>query len=146
MPFAVGVGGTEGSPYRLLLLIKKRDGHNSKSKHTIVYPNIPSAITPVKHDDSLQIPKPHQQWTLHEGEPISTSPKDEPGPSCSNADPDFLKVTAPHLISQFELNDLVRDLSLSKMQAELLASRLQGWNFLQQGVKVSCRKHQQSLS
>jgi hypothetical protein len=35
-------------------------------------------------------------------------------------DHDFLKLTVPHLISQCELNDVVRDLSLLKIQAELL--------------------------
>jgi len=37
----------------------------------------------------------------------------------------------PHLLTQGELNDLVRDLKLSKKQAELLGSRLRGWNLLQ---------------
>jgi hypothetical protein len=61
-------------------------------------------------------------------------------------DPDFQQLSVPHLISQSELNDLVRDLNLSKIQAGLLASRLQGWNLIQQGVrKVSYRKRQQSL-
>ena len=64
--------------------------HNLKSKHTIVYPNIPSALRPVEHDYSLSIPKPPQQWTLHVEESTSTSPEDEPGPSRSNVDPDFL--------------------------------------------------------
>jgi hypothetical protein len=39
--------------------------------------------------------------------------------------------------TEFEFKDLVRDLNLSKIQAELLVSRLKGWNLLQQGVKVS---------
>ena len=54
--------------------------------------------------------------------------------------------TVPHLISQPELNDLVRDLNLSKIQAELSASCLQGWNLLQQSVKAPYRKRQQWLS
>jgi hypothetical protein len=37
----------------------------------------------------------------------------------------------PHLIAQSELNDLVRDLNLSKAQAELLVSRLKQWNLLE---------------
>jgi len=43
----------------------------------------------------------------------------------------------PHLITQEELNDLVRDLSLSKEKAEILGSRLQEWNLLQEGTKIS---------
>jgi len=57
-----------------------------------------------------------------EEEPTNKSPKNESGPSSSN----FPELTVLHLISQSELNDLVRDLNLSKIQVELLASRLQG--------------------
>ena len=55
-------------------------------------------------------------------------------------DPDFPELTAPHLVSQSGLNDLARDLNLSKIEAELSASRLQGWNFIQQGVKSVIRE------
>ena len=51
----------------------------------------------------------------------------------SSVDPDFPKIIV-HLISQSELNDLVRGLNLSKIQPELLASSLQGLNLLLQGV------------
>jgi len=108
------------SSYRLQLLTKI-DGHNFKSKHIIVYPSIPSAPRPVEHGNSLPNPKPPQQWTLHE-EPNSTSPEDEPGPSCSNVDSDFPELTVPYLISLSELNDHVTDLNLSKIQAELVTS------------------------
>jgi hypothetical protein len=55
--------------------LTKIDGHISKTKHTIVYSNIPSALRPVEHDVSLPIPKPPQQLTLHAKEPTNTSPK-----------------------------------------------------------------------
>jgi len=74
----------------------KIDGHNSKSKRTIVYSNIPSALRPVERVDSLPIPKPPRQNTLHE-EPTSTSPEDEPGPPGSSLDPDFLERTVPYI-------------------------------------------------
>jgi hypothetical protein len=125
--------------------VTKIDGHNSKATHNVGYSNIPSALRPVEHDDSLSIPKPPQQLTVHEEETTSTSPGDESGLSCSNVDPDFPKLTVPHLISQSELNDLARDLNLSKTQAELLASPLQGWIFYSR-FEVSCRKCQKSLS
>ena len=43
----------------------------------------------------------------------------------------------PILITQCKLNDLVRDLSLTKQQSELLASRLQEWNLLDEDARVS---------
>jgi len=42
----------------------------------------------------------------------------------------------PHLLTQGDLSDNVRDLNLSKKQAELLGSRLKGWNLLRQDTKV----------
>jgi hypothetical protein len=42
-----------------------------------------------------------------------------------------------HIITAGELNDLVRDLHLTKNQSELLASRLQGWNLLNADAKVT---------
>ena len=41
------------------------------------------------------------------------------------------------------INDLVRDLNLSQLQEEFLASHLRWWNLSQQGVKVPYRKFQQ---
>jgi len=116
--------------------LTKIDAHNSGSKHTIVYPNIPSALTPVVLDGSLSVPKPPLQWTLHEEELTNTYPEHETGPSCSSVHPDLPERILPHLISQSELNDLVRHLSLSKIRAEQLAPRLQGGNLLQQVVSV----------
>ena len=43
----------------------------------------------------------------------------------------------PHLISQTEMNDLVRDLGLSKTKSELLVSRLKGWNLLQAETNIT---------
>jgi hypothetical protein len=61
------------------------------------------------------------------------------------SDPDFQPSTSnkPHLISQGELNDLVRDLNLSKSQAEFLGSLLQGWNLLQKNTNISIFRYRQ---
>jgi hypothetical protein len=48
--------------------------------------------------------------------------------SCSSSE--------PHLLTQGDLDDLVCNLNLSKKEAEILSSRLKGWNLLQQGSKV----------
>ena len=42
----------------------------------------------------------------------------------------------PHLLTQGGQNDIVRDLNLSKKQAELLGSRLKGWNLVRRDTKV----------
>ena len=54
--------------------------------------------------------------------------------------------SAPHILTQDELNDLVRDLELSKSKTELLASRLQQWNLLKENVQItSFRNRRQQL-
>ena len=45
--------------------------------------------------------------------------------------------TRPHCFNQVKLNDLVRDLNLSKEASELLALRLNEKNLLQHGTKVT---------
>ncbi|UYV76607.1 hypothetical protein LAZ67_14001436 [Cordylochernes scorpioides] len=45
-------------------------------------------------------------------------------------------LSEPHLLTQGDLNDLVRYLDLSKRQSGLLGSRLKGWNLLHKGTKV----------
>lgn len=58
-----------------------------------------------------------------------------------------LEDDAPHPFSQKELNDLVRDLSLSKDSAELLASRLKEKNLLSDSARISFfrNRHQEYL-
>jgi len=56
-----------------------------------------------------------------------------------DSDPTFSGASSsnePHLLTQVDLNDIVRGLNLSKKQAELLGSRLKGWNRLRQDTKV----------
>ena len=43
----------------------------------------------------------------------------------------------PHWITQEDLNDLARDLYLSKQLLELLASRLKQWNLVQEDVRIT---------
>jgi hypothetical protein len=147
IPFAVRVVCWEQKDHLsdCYFCLTKIYDHNSKSKHAIVYPNIPSAPRLVEHDDSLPNPKPPQQWTVHEENQPAPLPEDEPGLSSSNVDPDFPE-RCEHLISQSEL-DLVRDLNLWKIQPEPLASSLQGLNLLEYGVyKESYSQRQHSLS
>ena len=61
---------------------------------------------------------------------------------CTEEEHDF-----PILINQHMLNDLVRDLGLSKVKAELLSSRLKQWNLLEASTKITFyRQRQEELS
>ena len=112
----------------------------TKKKWTIECPNIPSALRPVPHGEGLPVPDPPKEFSIDsDGEEESERTSGSPQPSTSNDD---LYVchgasSAPHILTQAELNDLVRDLELSKAKAELLGSRLQEWNLLQENVRVT---------
>ena len=78
-------------------------------------------------------------------EPASTSTESEE--DLNESDPSFQHESAPLLINQERLNDLVRDLYLSKEKAEVLRSRLQQWNLLQPGTTIlSFRSRNQILA
>ena len=113
--------------------IKK--GFNRKKKSVIEYPNIPSAIRPVPHSDELPIPE-SREIDLLRSDNAESSEECSVSEPCTSRNEEFGVTTEPHLINENKLNDLVRDLDLPKVKAELLASRLKQWNLLQSGVKV----------
>ena len=83
-------------------------------------------------------PLPPESYSLDLDDYHDDNDPTGPGPSTST-DPDFkLPHSSPkcHLISQSELNDLVRDLELPKSKAELLGFKLQQWNLVESDVKV----------
>ena len=113
-------------------------GYNHKARKKIVYPSLPSAIRPVEHSDELPVPIPPE--TLPE--PMAESSES----SCDSEFQDDSSCTnCPHLINQHELNDLVRDLDLTKNKSELLGFRLQQWNLLAPGTKVSVYRRRSEL-
>jgi hypothetical protein len=140
MPFAVPMVWREPKDHLTdcYFSLTKISGISLKSKRSIQYPSLPSAIRPVIHSQDLPVPKPPEKWTIDDD-----NNDDEPVPmEQDSSDPNFQLSTPnePHLISQDELNDLVRDLSLSKCHAEFMGSRLQGWNLLQKNTNISILK------
>ena len=119
MPFAIPVVWREPADHSsncyFCMIPPVSKGMSRKKKWTVEYPNIPSALRPVPHGEELPIPVPPESYTLdsdddHDDDQDSV----DPDPSTS-ADPDFELLYSspePHLISQSELNDLVRDLEL----------------------------------
>ena len=101
----------------------------TKDRKTIVYPSIPSSIAPVNYIPELPIPQPPIAHAMS-----STSLEDddadfEVDAQCSSKD--------PHFPNQNELDDLTRDLGLTKAKAKILSSRLKEWNFLAHSCKIS---------
>jgi hypothetical protein len=102
-------------------------GVTAKSKHTVQYPNLPSAMRPVPRPAELPVPKPPTNIMLRDSE----STNEDVGQANNNmdCDPTFAGASSSnesHLLTQRDLNDIVHDLNLSKKQAEILGSRLKG--------------------
>lgn len=62
-----------------------------------------------------------------------------------SSDPDYVNENQPHLLNQSELNDLIRDLDLTKEKSELLASRLKQWKLLTNETKVTVYRKRHEL-
>ena len=109
-------------------------GFSRNNKSKVSYPVCRSAIKPVPHDPDLPVPQPptEKEDTLSVDEGASTSTESEK--DLIESDPSFQHESAPFLINQKRLNDLVRDLYLSKENAEVLGYRLQQWNLLEPGT------------
>jgi hypothetical protein len=149
MPFAVPMVWTEPTNHvsdcYFCMVPPVRKGISKKKKWTLRYPNIPFAMRPVLHGEGLPVPEPPYSYSLESEDEQDDEIYDSSGPSTST-DPDFeptVMSSEPHRITQNELNDLVRDLKLSKSNSELLASRLQQWNLLEENVTVSAFRARQ---
>ena len=89
---------------------------------------MPSALRPVNHGEDIPIPKPPTNVDGRYSDSSDENMDNYEDPD--DPDPTHTQQHShdPHLIEQNEQNDLVRDLRLSRAQAELLGSRLQEWN------------------
>lgn len=114
-------------------------GFNTKNKKKISYPNLDSAIRPVSHGSEIPVPQPPSNLD----DILSESEDSDALASQDESSSDFSVDEGPQLFSQSELNDLVRDLGLSKDAAELLGSRLKNKNLLSSGTSFSWYRHRE---
>ena len=101
------------------------------------YPDLKSARRPVLHFESIPVPVFTSLPQLHdsnseESHALECSETSEG--SCSEYEESS---SSPKHFTQQELNDLIRDLNLSKQGSELLASRLKEKNCLQPDAKIT---------
>ena len=108
-------------------------GFSYKTRFAIKYPDVLSATKPIPHDPII-CPVP-----IAPSEFADDEEKQESGDSSSVGSPDVDYQTTEkiHLINFAELNDLVRDLALTKGQTELLGSRLNEFNLLVPGTSTT---------
>ena len=132
MPFAIPRIWREQSNhhddcYFCMVNISKFKG--SKRRSAISYPSIPSSIAPVPHGDEFPIPVP----PTGDEQPSSYTDKSDD----SDYDDQSIRGSQPHFPNKQELDNLVRDLGLTKSDAEILTSRLKEWNLLDHSCKSS---------
>ncbi len=118
-------------------------GINKNNRHKWKYPNVSSARRPTSHSEDIPIPVFRQLSDSQEGE-VQTSSVSNMSDYSEYCDESVNPNPIP--FSQSELNDLIRDLDLSKERAELLASRLKEKNCVTSDVKVTLyRRREQDL-
>jgi hypothetical protein len=116
MPFAVPMVWREPKDHSsdcYFCLTNIRD-ITSKSRHTVKYPDLPSAVGPVPHSEEYPVPKPPENMTfsddisdsdeghwLEEGNNVDCDPTCET--SCSSSE--------RHLLTRGDPNDLARRLT-----------------------------------
>ena len=111
-------------------------GINRNNKRKWIYPDLESARRPVPHSDEVSIPVFDHLTELLESSDESISSVDA-AVTCSSESEFQGAVATPLRFNPFELNDLVRDLNLSKKTSEVLASRLNEKNLLQPGTNIT---------
>lgn len=110
-------------------------GFSAKTKQKIAYPECSSAVRPKLHEDESSIPiSPNVLPNFLNEDDVESETDEE---MVDTNDPDYISEAEPHIINQYELNDLVRDLGLNKEESELLASRMSQWNLLTKETKVT---------
>ncbi|XP_044752720.1 uncharacterized protein LOC123312391 [Coccinella septempunctata] len=111
-------------------------GINRNNRDKWTYTDLDSARRPVVHSEEIPVPSFSSLPELTEDD-TETSTSDEVKRIQSENDSDFeADLATPQCFNQEELNDLIRDLNLSKESAELLASRLKEKNLLCRGFYV----------
>ena len=113
-------------------------GFGSKHRKKITYPNLDSVLRPVPRDPFLPTPLPSEDGLASLANKVVFDADSNLAPSDSIGS-EYVpeEKLKPILFSQERLNDLIRDLALSKQKAVLLASQLQENNLLQKDVVVS---------
>ena len=116
-------------------------GFNASSRKKIKYPNLLFAMRPVPHSDDLPVPTPPVNKNLFSSSDEEMPSREDSAKSISLEDIEstYSRTSGnePHWITHEDLNDLARDLYLSKQQSQLLASRLKQWNLVQEDVTIA---------
>jgi hypothetical protein len=106
-------------------------------------------MRPIPHSDEIFAPKPPNSVTVDEfNSDVDEVHPDQVGER-TDSDPTFVQ-SGPSskrlFLAEADLNGLVRFFNLSKIQAEILASRFKGWNLRQHDTKTWYFRYSQNES
>lgn len=111
-----------------------------KSSRSTVYPNILSSSAPVAHSADLPVPQriknSRAQEMEAEDDTIAVDDNENINDPCFEPE----RENHPHYPNQEALNDLIRDMALTKEQGEILSSRMKQWNLLHSSVRTSVQR------
>jgi hypothetical protein len=119
---------------------KRRKGKNAAP---IDYPDIPSSCAPVPHNAmDLPVPQPPLIEELcSQGEDSVSESVEEQSQSSSACRKRRVSVErCPYYPNQEDINDLIKDMALTKSNAELLISRLKQWDLLDDSVLITSQR------
>ncbi|CAI9719727.1 Hypothetical predicted protein [Octopus vulgaris] len=110
-----------------------------KKKESIEYANILLTIRPVPRGEDLSVPGTPTSIFFESDEESGEEEVKKNDSAELQSDPNFDEThsSRPHLITQGERHDHVKDLQLPENKAGLLGYRLQQWNLLIADVKIS---------
>ena len=118
---------------------KRRKGKNTPP---IEYPSIPSSIAPVPHNTTdFPVPQPPTRDQPYPAETSSEDSKKEEGaPSPSSSVVCRRRRVGdercPYYPNAEDINDLIREMALTKSNSEVLISRLKQWDLLDEGARI----------
>ena len=120
---------------------------NEENAPSIEYPNIPSSIAPVPHNTTdLPVQQPPTRDQPYPAETSSEDSRKEEGASSSSSSSVVCRrrrvgdERCPYYPNQEDINDLIREMALTKSNAELLISRLKQWDLLDEGTRITSQR------
>ena len=115
---------------------KRRKG---KSSPSIKYPDIPSFIAPVPHTIDMLVTQPPLRDEFFITDASSTDSETQQS-SAACFQPRATGERCPYYPNQEDINDLVREVLLTKSNAELLIFRLKQWDLVDDSVRITSQR------
>ena len=112
---------------------KRRKGKNAAP---VNYPDIPSSIAPIPHCSKYPVPVPTGPDEVQDDSSDEIEQMDAEDMDYQPKVPE----KTPHFPNQKEVNDLIRDMGLTKSNAELFISRMKQWNLVKEEVRVTSQR------